>query len=538
MDPLQGQTLGKYEIVGELGRGGFATVYRALDTTLDRDVALKVLDPLLMRDRTWVTRFHREAKAIARLKHPHIVTIYEIGEAEGRLFIAMELVEGPTLKDHIAQQGRLSWEETLGTLAQVADALDYAHGEGILHRDLKPGNILLDPRKGAVLTDFGFARLVGESSQSVSISGGVVGTPAYIATEVWDGEEATPQTDLYALACIAYEMLTGEVLFGGKTPSVVMRKHLLDGPQFPDEWPAGVPDGVGGVLGQALTRDPGQRPGSAAALVTDLRTASTAAQPAPPRRETEPLVAQKKPHRALPLILGLGGMAVLLTLLLVGILTSPPLFRSTATPTISPQPTNTVMLTATWTPTGTSTPTPTLKSTPVPPTDTLIPAPTPWPSDTPSPSSTATPLPPTSTPAPTPMATKRPRPTNTPQPAYPAPILVEPPEGASLRGRVAFKWSYSRPLGEEEAFQVLIWRHGSAHNGAAEFWLETEQEVDLDMVPQVKDGGPGEYLWSIVVVQKSTGKRLSPEASPRCFTIAGEQQPAKPTPWPTPMPVP
>ena len=268
--------LGKYRILAEIGKGGFATVYRALDTTLDREVALKVLDPLLMRDATWVSRFHREARAVARLKHPHIVTIYEIGEVEGRLFIAMELVEGPSLAGRIAESGRLSWDETLAILEQVADALDYAHGQGVLHRDLKPGNILLDPQRGAILTDFGFARLVGESSMSVSVSGGVVGTPAYIAPEVWDGEEPTRQTDLYALGCIVYEMLTGEVLFSGKTPSVVMRKHLMEGPQLPDaaQWPKGVPAGVADVVPRALLRHPRERFASAGRFVVDLSAAT------------------------------------------------------------------------------------------------------------------------------------------------------------------------------------------------------------------------------------------------------------------------
>ncbi len=251
--------LGEYEIIEELGKGGFATVYRAVDTTLEREVALKVLDPLLMRDPTWVARFQREARAVARLKHPNIVTVYEIGEVEGMLYIAMELVDGPSLKDRITQGGRLSWGETVGIVSQVADALDYAHGEGVLHRDLKPGNILLDPRRGAVLSDFGFAKLVGESSMSVSASGGVVGTPAYIAPETWDGEKAMPQTDLYALGCIVYEMLSGEVLFSGDTPSVVIRKHLLDGPHSSKEWPEGVPEEAVGVLLKALAKEPRAR---------------------------------------------------------------------------------------------------------------------------------------------------------------------------------------------------------------------------------------------------------------------------------------
>jgi len=265
------EALGKYRILEELGRGGFATVYRAEDSTLGREVALKVLHPQLLTEAGWVERFHREARAIARLRHPHIVTIYEIGEAEGRLFITMDLLKLGSVQDRLAAHGRFTWAETLLLLQQVADALDYAHGEGIVHRDLKPANILLDPRTGAVLTDFGFAKLVGESSMSLSLSGGVMGTPAYIAPEIWDGQDPTAQSDIYALGCVVYELLTGERLFEGKTPSVVMRKHLLDGPQFPAGWPEGAPQGVEDVLRKALAREPGERYASAGELLAALR---------------------------------------------------------------------------------------------------------------------------------------------------------------------------------------------------------------------------------------------------------------------------
>ncbi len=183
-DPIV-RKLGKYEIIGELGKGGFATVYRACDLDLEREVALKVLDPLLTRDPVWVARFRREARAVANLDHPRIVTVYDVGQAEGVVYIAMKLVEGGSLAQRITQQGALSWNDVVTTTSQAAEALDFAHAQGVLHRDLKPANILLDPRNGAVLSDFGFARLLADNSMSMSLSGGVVGTPAYIAPEIW-----------------------------------------------------------------------------------------------------------------------------------------------------------------------------------------------------------------------------------------------------------------------------------------------------------------------------------------------------------------
>jgi hypothetical protein len=252
------QTLGRYTIRGEIGRGGFATVYQALDASLNREVALKVLHPQMSADRTFVERFRKEARTLAGLRHPHIITVYEVSEVEGRLFIAMELAHGPSLAQAIVDRKRFPWVDMLAVLKPVSEALDYAHGQGVVHRDLKPANVLLDAERGPLLTDFGFARLLGDSSASMSLSGGILGTPAYIAPEVWELDTATPAADIYALGCIAYEMLTGDVLFVGKTPMQSMRAHDR-GPQFPAAWPADVPSGVDTVLQVALARKPESR---------------------------------------------------------------------------------------------------------------------------------------------------------------------------------------------------------------------------------------------------------------------------------------
>jgi len=274
------QILGKYQILEIIGKGGFATVYRAHDMALDRDVALKVLDPILTRDPEWVRRFRKEARSIAGFRHARIVTIYDIGQIEGSLFIAMELITGGSLADLLEEQGPLPWEKVVDLMEQMAEALDYAHSKGVLHRDFKPANVLMDPETGAVLTDFGFARILSENSLTMTLSGGVVGTPAYIAPEVWDGQEAGPGVDIYALGCILYELVTGQPLFQGKTVPAVMRAHFKPR-KFPETWPEGVPQGLTGVLEKALAIDPKQRYATAGELAAAVRelTLDTLADP-------------------------------------------------------------------------------------------------------------------------------------------------------------------------------------------------------------------------------------------------------------------
>jgi serine/threonine-protein kinase len=290
-DTLIGQRLGKYDILEERGRGGFAAVYRARDCTLEREVALKVLHPQLLVDPVFVERFQREARTLANLRHPHIVTIYESGAAEGRLFVAMELARGPSLAAALAERGRLPWDEALALLKPVCQALDYAHAQGVAHRDLKPANVLLDAERGPLLSDFGFARLMAASSMSLSLSGGVVGTPSYIAPEVWERDASGPPGDVYALGCIVYELLAGQVLFAGQTPIQVMRAHDT-GPRFPDAWPGGVPAGIATVLSKALARDPAARYAGAGALWHALEDLNAAARLAQAEEERGALAAQ------------------------------------------------------------------------------------------------------------------------------------------------------------------------------------------------------------------------------------------------------
>src|SRR5215213_26326 len=258
------QRFDKYQILAELGAGGFATVYRALDTTLDREVALKILHPQLLTDQRFVQNFRQEAKTLAALRHQQIITIYEVSETDGRLFIAMDLAHGRSLAQSITRRGRIPWNETLALLRPVCEALDYAHSQNVVHRDLKPANLLLDTRRGVLLTDFGFARLMAENTMSMSLSGGIVGTPGYIAPEVWEENAANVPVDIYALGCIVYEMLTGDVMFKGKTPIQAVYAHSR-GPQFPVTWPTDVPAKLTVVLTKTLAREPAARYQSAGA---------------------------------------------------------------------------------------------------------------------------------------------------------------------------------------------------------------------------------------------------------------------------------
>lgn len=269
---FQPQQFGKYLIEAELGRGGFGTVLRAIDMSLDRPVAIKILDPLLSRDLTWVQRFRREAKVMARLEHPHIVPIYETAEHEGRLFIAMKLVDGPTLAQYFQSNPPLSWDKALEILADVTSSLDYAHDNGVIHRDLKPGNILMGS-DGIALTDFGFASIVSDHSMSISVSGGIVGTPAYISPEIWEGEAASRGTDIYALGCILYEMVIGRTLFQGKSTPAIMTAHLRP-PDLPTQWPEDVPAGLSVVLNTALQKEPDKRYATAGEMMQALQQLS------------------------------------------------------------------------------------------------------------------------------------------------------------------------------------------------------------------------------------------------------------------------
>ncbi|MDM8519878.1 serine/threonine-protein kinase [Anaerolineales bacterium HSG6] len=263
------EQVGRYELLQEIGQGGFAIVYKAKDTELGRMVALKELRPMLLQDDAWVRRFIREAKTVAQLDHPHVVTIYDVYRQQNRLFIVMHLIDGTSLDQYITRQIGLSWAETLDIFTKIAQGLDYAHEQGVLHRDLKPANILIDRHRGPMLTDFGLAKLTSQNSMSASVTGSVVGTPHYIAPEIWEGDKFTVQADIYAMGCILYEMLTGNRAFDGESPPSVMMAHFKS-PSLPELWPSGIPNDLNQVLIKALANQPTDRFNSAMEMVEML----------------------------------------------------------------------------------------------------------------------------------------------------------------------------------------------------------------------------------------------------------------------------
>jgi branched-chain amino acid transport system substrate-binding protein len=297
---LVGRRLGKYEIQAEIGRGGMGTVYLAHDPLLQRRVAVKVLAPYLVGQPVLIERFLREARAAARLKHPNIVTIYDVGQEGSTYYFVMEYVEGPSLATALAQRDPMSPGEIVKLLRPLASALDYAHGQGLVHRDVKPGNILLAPGGEPALGDFGIARAAEDAR--LTTTGTLVGTPEYMSPEQARGEAVDRRSDLYSLAIVAYELLGGATPFAGSTPHGVLYRQVHEAPPplrrarlEGQAWPPA----VDAVLRKALAKDPGERYETAGTFVEALaqglaevvpRPVATPAPPEPVTWGEEPTV--------------------------------------------------------------------------------------------------------------------------------------------------------------------------------------------------------------------------------------------------------
>ncbi len=434
-------TIGRYEVRGEIGRGGMATVYHAYDPRFERDVAIKVLPHEFLHDPQFRARFEREAKMIALLEHPAIVPVYDFGEEDGQPYIVMRFMSGGSLADRL-KTGALPVDESVQLITRLAPSLDAAHAKGIIHRDLKPGNILFDQYGNAFLSDFGIARLAHSTQVATLTGGAILGTPAYMSPEQIQGDkEIDGRSDIYAFGVILYQILTGVTPYKSDTPAKIMMMHILE--PVPNILSANqsLPAGLEMVVRQAMAKEPNDRYATAGEMATAVeavvkgtgeltrpkldatvltpgaqrtvvqgREAGTAmGQPRKTVKETE-RVADAPPISAPPAVKKKSGgfpiwLGILLGLLVVGVVIAAAAGGTAYILGTAKKPTDTRLAPTSTLPviaavtemTPTSEPptfTPTLQSTPTPtiqPSDTPLPSPTGTP--TPVPTDTSTPVP-------------------------------------------------------------------------------------------------------------------------------------------------
>lgn len=267
-----GVTLGgRYRLDERIAGGGMGDVWRGTDEVLGRTVAVKILLPALLDEPGFAERFRGEARTMATINHPGVVDVYDYGSDQQLAFLVMEYVEGDALSRTLSRVGRLTPARTMALIAQAADALQAAHANGIVHRDVKPGNLLVRPNGTLVLTDFGIARsaLVGQ----LTVAGSVLGTASYISPEQASGAVATPASDVYALGVVAYQCLSGHRPFDGATPMEIAMKHVRESPR---PLPGDIPPQVRAIVDRALAKDPGARWPSASSLAAVARQAAAA----------------------------------------------------------------------------------------------------------------------------------------------------------------------------------------------------------------------------------------------------------------------
>jgi eukaryotic-like serine/threonine-protein kinase len=269
------QVLGeRYEIGGVLGRGGMAEVHRGRDLRLGREVAVKVLRSDLARDPSFQVRFRREAQAAASLNHPAIVAVYDTGEDRSSSgatpYIVMEYVEGDTLRDVLRREGVLSPERAMNFAADICNALDFSHRNGIVHRDVKPGNVMVTPQGTVKVMDFGIARAVSDSAATMTSTAAVIGTAQYLSPEQARGESVDARSDVYSVGCLLYELVTGAPPFTGDSPVSVAYQHVREDPKLPSSVNPAIPPELDAILLKALSKNPANRYQSAADMRNDL----------------------------------------------------------------------------------------------------------------------------------------------------------------------------------------------------------------------------------------------------------------------------
>ena len=310
---MAGATFGQYRLIEWLGRGGMGEVWRAYDTALDRIVAIKILPAVTSADPVFQQRFRREAYAAARLNSPHVVPIHTHGEIDGRLFVDMRLIDGRDLQSLLAAGQPLAPGRAVHIIEQVAKALHAAHRVGLMHRDVKPSNILLDDDDFAYLIDFGLARTAGE--MGLTTAGEVIGTFHYMAPERFTDDHVDARADVYALACVLYECLTGRHPFPGDSPEEQLTAHLNEPPPRPSHIHPGLPGGFDAVIAKGMAKRPDQRYPTtmdlARAARDALATAITQPKPQPP---PAPAWWRRK-----PLVVAAAAVAVVAMVIAIGL---------------------------------------------------------------------------------------------------------------------------------------------------------------------------------------------------------------------------
>jgi serine/threonine-protein kinase len=262
-DDLIGTMLGNYRVLETLGQGGMARVYKAHQENLGRNVAIKVLPPWYAADRSFVERFNLEARLVARLSHPNIVTVHDANEQNGHLYIVMQLVDGGTLKhrlDKLQRERRIMEPtEVVSIFSQLADALFYAHEQGIIHRDIKPVNVLMDRAGRPILSDFGIAKVLASTQDNLTRPGAGVGTPEYMSPEQCQGGAVDGRADIYALGVMLFEAQTGRTPFRGNNYPALAHSHIYEAPPLPRAINANIPATIEQIILKALMKNPLQR---------------------------------------------------------------------------------------------------------------------------------------------------------------------------------------------------------------------------------------------------------------------------------------